>query len=70
MVNTGDDTTVNGLAVSPDLDTVTYTLAGAIDPERGWGLVDESWQAMERPRPLRDGHSRRVARRHDVVPAR
>ena len=46
VVNTGDDTTVNGLAVSPDLDTVTYTLAGAIDPERGWGLVDESWQAM------------------------
>ena len=46
VVNTGDDTMVNGLAISPDLDTVTYTLAGAIDPERGWGLVDESWQAM------------------------
>jgi LPPG:FO 2-phospho-L-lactate transferase len=46
VVNTADDTTVNGLAVSPDLDTVTYTLAGAIDPERGWGLVDESWHAM------------------------
>jgi LPPG:FO 2-phospho-L-lactate transferase len=46
VVNTGDDTTVNGLSISPDLDTVTYTLAGAIDPERGWGLVDESWQAM------------------------
>src|SRR5918992_1435695 len=35
-----------GLAISPDLDTVVYTVAGAIDPERGWGLRDESWQAM------------------------
>jgi len=38
--------TLHGLRISPDLDTCTYTLAGAIDPERGWGLVDESWQAM------------------------
>ncbi len=47
VVNTGDDTVLHGLNISPDLDTVTYTLAGAIDPERGWGLVDESWRAME-----------------------
>ena len=47
IVNVADDTRVNGLAVSPDLDTVTYTLAGAIDPERGWGLEGESWAAME-----------------------
>ena len=47
IVNTGDDTVMHGLHISPDLDTVTYTLAGAIDPERGWGLVDESWRAME-----------------------
>lgn len=47
IVNTGDDTVLHGLAISPDLDTVTYTLAGAIDPERGWGLADESWRAME-----------------------
>jgi LPPG:FO 2-phospho-L-lactate transferase len=47
VVNTGDDCTMHGLAISPDLDTVVYTLAGAIDPERGWGLVDESWRAME-----------------------
>ena len=47
VVNTGDDCTLHGLAISPDLDTVTYTLAGAIDPERGWGLVDESWRAMQ-----------------------
>jgi len=47
IVNTGDDTTLHGLSISPDLDTVIYTLAGAIDPERGWGLADESWRAME-----------------------
>lgn len=47
VVNTGDDTVLHGLSISPDLDTVTYTLAGAIDPARGWGLVDESWRAME-----------------------
>lgn len=47
IVNTGDDATLHGLAVSPDLDTVTYTLAGAIDPERGWGLAGETWRSME-----------------------
>ncbi|HWL45705.1 MAG TPA: 2-phospho-L-lactate transferase [Ilumatobacter sp.] len=47
VVNTGDDTELHGLAISPDLDTITYTLAGAIDPGRGWGLVDETWRAME-----------------------
>ncbi|HEY5663864.1 MAG TPA: 2-phospho-L-lactate transferase [Ilumatobacter sp.] len=47
IVNTGDDTELHGLAISPDLDTVTYTLAEAIDPERGWGLAGESWRAME-----------------------
>lgn len=46
VVNTGDDTVLHGLAISPDLDTITYTLAGAIDPVRGWGLVDETWTAM------------------------
>ena len=46
VVNTGDDTVLHGLSISPDIDTITYTLAGAIDPERGWGLVDESWTAM------------------------
>jgi LPPG:FO 2-phospho-L-lactate transferase len=47
IVNTGDDTVMHGLLISPDLDTVTYTLAEAIDPVRGWGLADESWRAME-----------------------
>ena len=46
IVNTGDDTVLHGLTISPDLDTVTYTLAGAIDPERGWGLSGETWAAM------------------------
>ena len=46
IVNTGDDVVLHGLHISPDLDTVTYTLANAINPETGWGLVDETWQAM------------------------
>ncbi len=47
VVNVADDTVLHGLHVSPDLDTVTYTLAGAVNPETGWGLVGETWQAME-----------------------
>lgn len=47
VVNTGDDCSLHGLSISPDLDTITYTLAGAIDPDRGWGLVGETWRAME-----------------------
>tara|TARA_Y100000031_G_scaffold17594_1_gene18120 strand:- start:131 stop:1057 length:927 start_codon:yes stop_codon:yes gene_type:complete len=46
VVNTGDDVVMHGLHVSPDLDTVTYTLAGADNPETGWGLAGETWQAM------------------------
>ena len=53
IVNIGDDLVLHGLQISPDLDTVTYTLAGAIDPERGWGLAGETWQAMDDARPLR-----------------
>jgi LPPG:FO 2-phospho-L-lactate transferase len=47
IVNTADDTVFHGLHVSPDIDTVVYTTAGAIDPDRGWGLAKESWRAME-----------------------
>ena len=47
IVNTADDTVLHGLHISPDLDTVMYTVVGAIDPERGWGLANESWNAME-----------------------
>jgi len=46
VVNVGDDLVLHGLHISPDLDTVTYTLAGAINPDTGWGLSGETWQAM------------------------
>jgi LPPG:FO 2-phospho-L-lactate transferase len=45
--NVGDDVEVLGLHVSPDLDSVLYTLAGVFDTERGWGRRDESWNALE-----------------------
>lgn len=47
VVNTGDDDIFLGLHVSPDLDSVTYTLAGASNPTTGWGLADESFRAMD-----------------------
>jgi LPPG:FO 2-phospho-L-lactate transferase len=47
IVNVGDDVELHGLHISPDIDTVIYTVAGAIDTERGWGLSDETWHAME-----------------------
>ncbi len=47
IVNVADDTILHGLHVSPDLDTVTYTLSGQVNPETGWGLIGESWQAMD-----------------------
>jgi LPPG:FO 2-phospho-L-lactate transferase len=43
VVNTGDDDWFHGLCVCPDLDTVTYTLAGAENPETGWGLAGETF---------------------------
>ena len=46
IVNVGDDLEVLGLAVSPDLDSVVYTLAGLSDEERGWGRADETWNAL------------------------
>jgi LPPG:FO 2-phospho-L-lactate transferase len=56
LVNVGDDTVLHGLTICPDLDTVTYTLAGAVDLERGWGLTGETWgvmAALERFAPVR-----------------
>lgn len=47
IVNVGDDMVLNGLYISPDIDTIIYTLAGAVSSERGWGLEGETWQAME-----------------------
>ncbi len=43
IVNTGDDATMHGLRVCPDLDSVMYHLGGAHDDERGWGQVGETW---------------------------
>ena len=45
--NTGDDLKVHGLSVSPDLDSVAYTLTGLGDEERGWGLAGETWNVLE-----------------------
>ncbi len=47
VVNTGDDLERHGLAISPDHDTVMYTLAGLDDRERGWGIRGETWTAMD-----------------------
>ncbi|HOL37566.1 MAG TPA: 2-phospho-L-lactate transferase [Rubrivivax sp.] len=46
IVNTGDDFEHLGLHVSPDIDTVVYTLAGLANPDTGWGRRDESWSFM------------------------
>jgi LPPG:FO 2-phospho-L-lactate transferase len=47
IVNTGDDDWFHGLLVCPDLDTVTYTLAGAENPDTGWGLAGETFAAVD-----------------------
>ncbi len=46
IVNTGDDFEHLGLHISPDLDTVMYTLAGVANPATGWGVKEESWNMM------------------------
>jgi len=57
IVNVGDDVELHGLHISPDLDTITYTVAGAIDPDRGWGLARETWKAMEALRRYPSDHA-------------
>ncbi|HUB10330.1 MAG TPA: 2-phospho-L-lactate transferase CofD family protein, partial [Acetobacteraceae bacterium] len=47
VVNTGDDFEHLGLSISPDIDTVMYTLAGLANRELGWGRADETWSCME-----------------------
>ena len=47
IVNTGDDAEIWGLHVSPDLDTVCYTLGGVIDQRKGWGLADETFHTLD-----------------------
>ena len=46
VVNTGDDFVLHGLSICPDLDTVTYTLAGLNNAELGWGLAGETWDFL------------------------
>ncbi len=52
VVNTGDDFQWMGLYVCPDLDTVTYTLAGEANPETGWGVMGDSFGCLERLQKL------------------
>ena len=52
VVNVGDDLTLHGLRICPDLDTITYTLAGLDNTETGWGLTGETWRVMEELRAL------------------
>jgi LPPG:FO 2-phospho-L-lactate transferase len=47
IVNTGDDIALHGLKISPDLDIVTYTLAGIVDPTRGWGFRKETFHTLK-----------------------
>lgn len=47
VVNTGDDTVLHGLHISPDIDTIIYTLSGQVNPATGWGLAGDSFRAME-----------------------
>jgi len=48
IVNTGDDIVLHGLKISPDLDIVTYTLAGVVDPLKGWGFRGETFHSLKR----------------------
>jgi LPPG:FO 2-phospho-L-lactate transferase len=47
IVNTGDDVTLHGLRITPDLDSCMYTLGGVHDSQRGWGRTGETWRIME-----------------------
>ena len=55
--NIGDDFEHFGLKISPDLDTLMYTLSGKADSEKGWGLADESWAFMQAMKTLGDRKS-------------
>jgi LPPG:FO 2-phospho-L-lactate transferase len=46
IVNTGDDVDLFGLHISPDVDIVTYTLAGIINEEKGWGIKDDTFECL------------------------
>ena len=84
IVNVGDDMVLHGLHISPDLDTVTYTLAGMDNRDTGWGVAGETWAVMDElapagrrglvpPRRSRPGHppvpDRPAARRASTLSA-
>jgi len=52
IVNTGDDIVLHGLHISPDLDIITYTLAGIVDDEKGWGVRQDTFNLLESLRSL------------------
>ena len=52
IVNTGDDFEFFGLSISPDLDSVSYTLAGLANPVTGWGIKDETWNTLNQLKSL------------------
>lgn len=52
IVNTGDDMEMFGLHISPDLDIVSYTLAGIVDEERGWGIKGDTFRCLENMRKM------------------
>lgn len=58
IVNVGDDAVIHGLHVSPDLDTITYTLADAVNQGTGWGLTGETFQAMDQLRRYAEANGR------------
>ncbi len=47
VVNTGDDIELFGLYIAPDIDIVTYTLAGLVNPATGWGILDDSFNCLD-----------------------
>src|SRR5438067_10794142 len=63
IVNTGDDIELHGLKISPDLDIVTYTLAGIVDPAKGWGIRGETFHALKRS----EEHTSELQSRFDLV---
>ena len=52
IVNVGDDESIHGLHISPDIDTILYTLSGLVNTSTGWGIAGESWKVMERLQDL------------------
>ena len=70
IANVGDDLEVQGLHVSPDLDTLLYTLAGLADEERGWGRAGETWNARDTIERQEEGLPHRALARENLPSGR